>query len=67
MKRRLYRNLLWAIEDLNKKDVIKARKQAKKEKREKRRQERLAKRQELNGDYRDNSEYYYSVYPYGNR
>jgi len=45
----------------------KARKQARKEGREKRRQKGLAKRQESYGDYRDNSEYYYSVYPYSNR
>jgi len=45
----------------------KARKQARKEEQEKRRQERLAKRQESYGDYRDNSEYYYSVYPFSNR
>ncbi len=45
----------------------KARKQARKEEQEKRRQERLATRQESYGDYRDNSEYYYSVYPYSNR
>jgi len=42
----------------------KARKQARKEEQEKRRQTRRAKRQESNGDYRDNLEYYYSVYPY---
>ena len=45
----------------------KARKQARKEEQEKGRQERLAKRQESNGDYRDNLGYYYSVYPYSNR